>query len=170
MFRANRHRARGRGATGVTTLGKEAIDRLVEEEARSFKKKAGQVEVNATRNRRQRQSFVTTVAKKELVFLPKKKKVPVNNRNQAQPDHEAWPRTKRVVRLREHGSPWRNSPNLIGDKSFGRYEEAHRHGHDGDHQSCARLRHGNPDWRTSTAMKSKTFAFKEEEVIKKSRG
>ena len=61
--------------TGVTTLGKEAIDRLVEEE-QTFKKKGG-----AGRTERDREPTVKVAdyrAKKELVFLPKKKKVPVN--------------------------------------------------------------------------------------------
>lgn len=64
------------GTSGVTTLGKEAIDRLVEEE-QTFKKKAG-----AGRSERDKEPTDVKVsdyrAKKELVFLPKKKKVPVN--------------------------------------------------------------------------------------------
>jgi translation initiation factor IF-2 len=65
-----------RGTTGIVNLGKEAIDRLVEEE-QVFKKKSG-----LGRSERERSPTDVKVqdyrAKKELVFLPKKKKVPVN--------------------------------------------------------------------------------------------
>ncbi|MBI3544245.1 MAG: translation initiation factor IF-2 N-terminal domain-containing protein, partial [Deltaproteobacteria bacterium] len=66
---------RGPGS-GITTLGKDQIDRLVEEE-NTFKKKGG-----AGRNERGNEPTAVKIsdyrAKKELVFLPKKKKVPVN--------------------------------------------------------------------------------------------
>ena len=65
-----------RSTTGITTLGKEAIDRLVEEE-QTFKKKGG------AGGRTERDKIPTVNVqdyrtKKELIFLPKKKKVPVN--------------------------------------------------------------------------------------------
>ncbi len=65
-----------RSTTGITTLGKDAIDRLVEEE-QSFKKKGGA----GGRTERDKEPVVNVSdyrAKKELIFLPKKKKVPVN--------------------------------------------------------------------------------------------
>jgi len=132
--------------------------------SRTFKKKAG-----AGRGERDKEPTDVKVsdyrAKKELVFLPKKKKVPVNKEiRRTQITKPAA--HKRVVRF-ENTITVAELAKLNGDKSFGRYEEAHRHGHDGDHQSCARLRHGNPDCRTSTAMKSKTSHLKKKKVIKK---
>jgi translation initiation factor IF-2 len=67
---------RGTG-TGIVNLGKEAIDRMVEEE-NTFKKKGG---AGGGRNERDREPVVNVSdyrAKKELVFLPKKKKAPTN--------------------------------------------------------------------------------------------
>jgi len=64
------------GTRGIVNLGKEAIDRLVEEENNFKKKGAG--------GRTERDKEPTDVkvadyrAKKELVFLPKKKKVPTH--------------------------------------------------------------------------------------------
>ncbi|MEW6055276.1 MAG: translation initiation factor IF-2 [Bdellovibrionota bacterium] len=64
------------GSVGIVNLGKEAIDKLVEEE-QNFKKKGG-----AGRTERDKDPLDVKVsdyrAKKELIFLPKKKKVPVN--------------------------------------------------------------------------------------------
>ena len=62
---------------GIVNLGKEAIDRLAEEE-QNFKKKTSP----GSRGERDRQPVDVKVsdyrAKKELVFLPKKKKVPTH--------------------------------------------------------------------------------------------
>lgn len=62
---------------GIVNLGKEAIDRLAEEE-QNFKKKTAP----GSRGERDRQPTDVKVsdyrAKKELVFLPKKKKVPTH--------------------------------------------------------------------------------------------
>ncbi len=58
---------------GIVSLGKEAIDRLVEEE-QTYKKKGSKVEKELGANVR----VADYRAKKELVFLPKKKKLPIN--------------------------------------------------------------------------------------------
>lgn len=64
-----------RPPAGIVNIGKEAIDRMVEEE-QNFKKKG-----SAGRGEREREPTDVKVsdyrAKKELVFLPKKKKVPI---------------------------------------------------------------------------------------------
>ncbi len=68
--------AGARGDTGIINLGKEAIARMAEEEL-NFKKKGP-----GARGERERSPTDVKVsdyrAKKELVFLPKKKKVPIN--------------------------------------------------------------------------------------------
>lgn len=82
---------------GVTTLNKESIDRMAEEESAFSKKKGG-----AGRTERDKEPTDVKVsdyrAKKELVFLPKKKKVPLNKEiRQTQITKPAA--HKRVVRI-----------------------------------------------------------------------